>query len=241
MNDAATKDHRFHTTRWTRVLAARGDSLAARQALSDLCAVNYAPVLRFLRAAGHPPDEAQDLAHGFFAGVLERHSLDGADPAQGRFRSYLLGALKHFLGRQHELASRLKRGGGMEQVPLDAGTETGHGQVPMALRAEAPEAVFDREWALAIIDRALATVEAEHAGAPETFAAIKPWLSASSAPPLQAEVAAHLRLSEGALRVAIHRLRKRFRELVRAEVLQTLHDASELDSEMQHLIRALAG
>lgn len=241
MNDEPARDHRFHTTRWTRVLAARGDSSAARQALSDLCAANYAPVLRFLRAAGHDPDEAQDLAHGFFAGVLEHHSLDGADPVQGRFRSYLLGALKHFMSRQRELASRLKRGGGMEQVPLETGMETGHGLVPEALRAEAPDAVFDREWALAIIDRALAALEAEHSGAPEVLTAVKPWLSATAAPPLQAEVAAQLRLSEGALRVAIHRLRKRFRELVRAEVLQTLHDASELDSEMQHLIKALAG
>ena len=234
-------DHRFHTTRWTRVLAARGDSPDARQALSDLCAVNYAPVLRFLRASGHDADEAQDLAHGFFATVLMDRSLEAVDPELGRFRSYLLGALKHFIGKQHALASRLKRGGGMQRVALDAGTETGHGQVPAELRAEAPDAVFDREWALAVIERALGTLEEEHeaSGSKEMFAVLKPWLSASSAPPMHVDVAAKLGMSEGALRVAIHRLRKRFRELVRAEVLQTLQDPGDLDSEMQHLIKAL--
>src|SRR3569623_376804 len=165
MNEGPAKDHRFHTTRWTLVLAARGESPAARQALSDLCAANYAPVLRFLRADGHDADEAQDLAHGFFAGVLARQSLDGADPARGRFRSYLLGALKHFAGHQREAASRIKRGAGMEPLPLDGGTETSHRQVPAPLRTEMPDAAFDREWALAVIGRALAVLEAAQSAA----------------------------------------------------------------------------
>ena len=236
-----SRSDRFLTTRWTRVLAARGDSPDARQALSDLCAVNYAPVLRVLRASGHDGDEAQDLAHGFFAQVLEHGGLDGADRTRGRFRSYLLGALKHFIGAQRARESRLKRGAGLEQESL--GTDTAHGPVPAALQCGPPDTVFDRDWALAIIDRALAALEEEQtaAGSRGVFAALKPWLSASTAPPVHAEVATQLGMSEGALRVAIHRLRKRFRELVRAAVLQTLQDESELDSEMQHLIKALAG
>src|SRR5476651_86467 len=101
---------RFRTTRWTRVVAARGDSPDAKQALSDLCAVNYPPVLRFLRASGHDADEAQELTHEFFAGVLEHRSLAGSDPARGRFRSYLLGALKHFTANRRAHDSRQKRG-----------------------------------------------------------------------------------------------------------------------------------
>jgi DNA-directed RNA polymerase specialized sigma24 family protein len=235
-------DH-FLTTRWTRVVAARGDSPDAKQALSDLCAVNYAPVLRFLRASGHAADEAQELAHAFFANVLAHHSLDGSDPARGRFRSYLLGALKHFVANCRVHSSRLKRGAGSEPVPLEAGADTEHGAVPAALRTETPDALFDREWALAVIERSLACIEQESVVARSrgVFQALRPWLSASAATPSQADVAAQLGMSEGALKVAIHRLRKRFREVIRREVAQTLHDPGELDAEMQHLIAALAG
>jgi RNA polymerase sigma-70 factor (ECF subfamily) len=232
----------FTTTRWTRVVAARGDSPDARQALSDLCALNYAPVLRFLRASGHDSDAAQELAHEFFANVLQHRSLDGSDPARGRFRSYLLGALKHFAANRRVRGLRLKRGAGGEPVPLETDTDTRHGLVPAALRTEAPEALFDREWALAVIERSLDCIgeESAAAGASEVFAALKPWLSPSIAPPAQADVAAQLDMSEGAVKVAIHRLRKRFREVIRREVAQTLHDQSELDAEMQHLIAALS-
>ena len=234
-------DH-FHTTRWTRVLAARGNSPEARQALSDLCALNYAPVLRFLRAAGHPPDEAQDLAHGFFAQVLAHHSLDGADRGRGRFRSYLLGALKHFASAQRQRDARLKRGAGLERESLDTDTAAGVATVPEALRTEPPDAVFDREWALAIIDRAVTAlgVESAASGSSAVFEALKPCLSTSTTTPLHAETAEGLGMSEGALRVALHRLRKRFRELVRGAVLETVQDETELEGEMQHLIKALA-
>ena len=234
-------DH-FLTTRWTRVVAARGNSPDARQALSDLCAVNYAPVLRFLRASGHAADEAQELAHEFFANVLEHRSLDGSDPARGRFRSYLLGALKHFVANRRAHGSRLKRGAGSVPVPLETDADTQHGSVPEALRTETPDALFDREWALAVIERSLTSIEQESvvAGSREVFQALKPWLTTSAAPPAQADVAAQLGMSEGALKVAIHRLRKRFREAIRREVAQTLHDQGELDAEMQHLIAALS-
>ncbi len=233
----------FMTTRWTRVIAARGDSPEAQQALSDLCALNYAPVLRFLRASGLDADQARELTHEFFADVLEHRSLEGVDPARGRFRSYLLGALKHFVANRRVHGSRLKRGGGGEPLPLETDADTQHGSVPAALRTETPEALFDREWALAIVERSLAAIEHESiaAGTREVFAALKPWLSTSAAPPAQAGAAAKLGISEGAAKVAIHRLRKRFREVVRREVTQTLHDESELDGEMQHLIAALSG
>ena len=234
---------RFMTTRWTRVIAARGDSPEAQQALSDLCALNYAPVLRFLRASGLDADQARELTHEFFAHVLEHRSLEGVDPARGRFRSYLLGALKHFVANRRVHGSRLKRGGGGEPWPLEMDPDAQDGAWPAALRTETPEALFDREWALAIVERSLAAIEHESiaAGTCEVFAALKPWLSTSAAPPAQADAAAKLGISEGAAKVAIHRLRKRFREVVRREVAQTLHDESELDGEMQHLIAALSG
>jgi RNA polymerase sigma-70 factor (ECF subfamily) len=223
------------------VVAARGDSAEGRQALSELCAVNYAPVLRFLRASGQTADEAQDIAHEFFADVLAHRSLEGGDPARGRFRSYLLGALKHFVGNRRMHASRLKRGAGTEPIPLETGSETGHGQVPAELRTEAPEALFDHEWAVAIIERSLALLERESitAGNREVFVQLKPWLSTKSAH-AQADVAAKLGMSEGAVKVAIHRLRKRFRQVVRDEVAQTVSEPGELDAEMQYLIAALS-
>src|SRR5882762_6813855 len=138
----------FATTRWTRVVAARGHSPEAQQALSDLCALNYAPVIRFLRASGHDADEARELTHEFFAHVLEHRSLEGVDPARGRFRSYLLGALKHFTANRRAHDSRLKRGAGLEPMPLEDGADTEHGPVPVALRTETQDALFDREWAL---------------------------------------------------------------------------------------------
>lgn len=223
-------------------MAARGDSPEARQALSDLCGQNYAPVLRFLRASGCDSEEARELAHEFFAEVLERRSLNGVDPARGRFRTYLLGALKHFVLNARVRDARLKRGKQTERVPLDAREEISDQAVPAALQTETPDALFDHEWALGIVERALACVEQETtaAGSREIFEVLKPWLSASAAPGSQAEVAARLGMSEGAVKVAIHRLRKRFREAVRREVAQTVHEEAEVAGEMQHLIAALA-
>ena len=238
-----TGSDNFVTTRWTRVVAARGDSPEARQALSDLCALNYAPVLRFLRAHGHDAEEARDLTHEFFADVLGHRSLEGVDPARGRFRSYLLGALKHFLANRRARDARLKRGAGLEPLPLAGGSGTEHGGAPAALQiAEEYDALFDREWALAIVERGLLQIEEENAasGTHEILRALKPWLSANGSPPPQADVAAGLGMSEGAVKVAIHRLRKRFREIVRREVAQTIQDEKDLPAEMEHLIAALA-
>ncbi|MES2568729.1 MAG: sigma-70 family RNA polymerase sigma factor, partial [Verrucomicrobiota bacterium] len=236
-----SSDDHFLTTRWTRVVAARGQSPDAKQALQDLCALNYAPVLRFLRASGHDVDQAKELTHEFFLEVLEHGSLGGSDPARGRFRSYLLGALKHFVANRRVYDSRLKRGAGNEVLPLETDNDTHHGLVPAALRNETPETLFDREWALGVIGRSLARIEEENTvSSPEVFHTLKAWLSASTTPPAQASIAAALGMSEGALKVAIHRLRKRFREIVRQEVAQTLHDPSELGAEMQHLIMVLS-
>lgn len=231
----------FRTTRWTQVVAARGESVTAKTALSDLCAAYYAPVVAFLRAEGRAEDAARELAHEFFARVLACQSLAGADPARGRFRSYLLGALKHFLGDQRARAAAAKRGGGIIPVPLAPGTDTSPGfEIPDAAAAPS-DLIFDRQWALTLLDRSLLALGVEFVTADERaqFEALKPWLTGEPATP-QSTVAAQLGLNENAVKVAIHRLRRRFRELVKSEIAQTVADAAEQRAELEHLIRVLA-
>lgn len=235
--------HAFHTTRWTLVRNAAGHTVEARQALSELCAAYYAPVVAFLRREGRMEDAARELAHEFFAKVLADDALGEVERERGRFRSYLLGAVKHFLANRRRAAAREKRGGGAEHVALGPGTDTSPGVDVADAGASAPDAVFDHEWALAIVERALALLrsESEAAGQSAHFAALKPWLTHTGSLAPQADIGAQLGLSEGAVKVAIHRLRRRFREIVRAEIAQTLHDPADLDDEMRHLISALAG
>jgi len=232
----------FVTTRWTRVLASRGDSAEAKMALSDLCAAYYAPVVAFLRREGRDEDAARELAHDFFARVLERPSFGGADPARGRFRSYLLGALKHFLAnrRVHEL--RGKRGGEAAHLPLSTDTEAAMEGGAVPVTEPAADVLFDREWATALLERALAMLqrEAEADGNRGEFDALKPWLTGDGAGRRQADAARDLNMSEAAVRVAIHRLRHRFREVVRTEIAQTTADPAEAAAELQHLIAALS-
>jgi RNA polymerase sigma-70 factor (ECF subfamily) len=229
----------FAATRWTLVVQAKGDDASARAALSELCAAYYAPVVTFLRATGRDEDSAREMTHEFFARVLAGNSLGGADPGRGRFRSYLLGAVKHFLADVRDRALAAKRGGGVEAAPLDAGTTSAPGlQVPAP---PVDEAVFDRQWALTVIARALDNVGAEMkaAGKGEQFEALKPWLSGGESTEPQADAAARLGMSEGALKVAVHRLRQRFREAVKAEIAETVPAQSDVDDELRHLIAVL--
>jgi RNA polymerase sigma factor (sigma-70 family) len=232
----------FVTTRWTQVLAARGPSPEARQALSDLCGAYYAPVVAFLRCRRRDPDEARELAHEFFAHVLERSAFTGADPERGRFRSYLLGALKHFLAnrRAHEL--RAKRGAGAVHEPLADEAGAAAGAIVADCSAPSPDAVFDREWALSMLDRALAALarESEQAGTRREFETLKPWLTGENPGKTQAEAAGRLGLSDGAVRVAIHRLRRRFRERVKAEIAQTVNEPADAADELRHLLAAVS-
>jgi len=232
----------FAPTRWTLVLQARGETAEARGALSELCEAYYSPVFRFLCREGRDDDTARELAQEFFARILQRGELGGADPARGRFRSYLLGAVKHFLADQRKHDRRVKRGGALVPESLD-GPSPGEGpavEVPDA-GASVPEAWFDREWALTVMDRALAAVEDEFkaAGKAEQFDRLKPWLVGETEALSQAEAARQLGLNEGAVKVAIHRLRKRFRELIRAEIVQTVADGTDIDAELRYLVEVL--
>ena len=245
MEPTAASGNVFATTRWTQVLASHGDSASARQALSDLCAAYYAPVVAFLRSEGRADDDARELAHEFFARVLERQSLGGADPQRGRFRSYLLGALKHFLANRRVHEAREKRGGQVSHETLQLDTDMSPAANVAAPASSSSDNVFDREWALNVIERVFdamkgAAAEASEGGAMREFEVLKPWLTAEGVGRSQADAARELGMSEGAVRVAIHRLRRSFRERVRAEVAQTVDKPEDIAEEMSHLIEALS-
>lgn len=225
-------DSSFHPTRWTLVLRSRGEGEVARAALSDLCAAYYEPVVAFLRRDGRNDDAAREMAHAFFENVLTG-GLGAPDPERGRFRSYLLGALKHFLSKRRDAASAGKRGGGVEHVPLVTGNAAAPELTMPGLTDDT--LAFDREWAFTLIARALAALEREHAQKPALFTALKPWLDGGTSAS-QAEVARVLNMSETAVKVAIHRLRARFRELIRAEIAATVNDPAEVADELRHLI-----
>jgi DNA-directed RNA polymerase specialized sigma24 family protein len=225
-------DATFHPTRWTLVLRTRGESEEARTALSELCEAYYTPMVAFLRRDGRGDDAAREKTHAFFASVLAG-GLGTPDPARGRFRSYLLGALKHFLINQRDAELTAKRGGGAEHVSLANENETFPG-LPMPGVSDDTLA-FDREWALALIGRALDLLEREHADKAELFRTLKPWLGGGAETP-QAEAARMLGMTETAVKVAIHRLRTRLRELIRAEVTATVNDPAEVADELRHLI-----
>ncbi len=243
-DDSAQRPAAFLPTRWTLVLRARGDSATAQAALSELCESYYAPVLAFIRHCRHDEEAARDLTQEFFARLLARHGLDTVEPGRGRFRSFLLGAVKHFLADQHDRAQAAKRGGGQTSVSIEAGggtITTTELQIPDPA-GPAPDTVFDRQWALTLVERALDLLAAELAAAAKSdhFETLKPWLLGEIDTLSQAEAASRLGLTEGAAKVAIHRLRKRFRELVKAEIAQTVGDAAQVQDELRYLLEVLS-
>lgn len=233
----------FVTTHWTQVLQARGDSPEAKAALSDLCEAYYQPVFVFMRHNTQDEDTARELTHEFFARLLARKGIDGVDPERGRFRCFLLGAVRHFLSDAKDHAHRLKRGGGKPAIRLDesSGTDTSPGLQVADPQALSPEREFDRRWGLTVLDRALSALAKEHNrdGESEQFEMLKPWLMGDGGDLSQADAAQRLGMNEGAVKVAIHRLRRRFRDAVKSEIAQTLNDPSHVADELACLIAAL--
>jgi RNA polymerase sigma-70 factor (ECF subfamily) len=241
----------FAPTRWTLILRTRGETPEARAALAELCEAYYQPVLRFLQCEGRDEDTARELTQDFFARILASSGFDAADPQRGRFRSYLLGALKHFLADHRKREHRLKRGGGLTAESLEGRVTTSpvspddESSLQVADTSQPPpDASFDREWALALMARALAVLEREFTAAAKAdhFEVLKPWLMGEGPSMSQAEAGQRLSLSEGAVKVMIHRLRRRFREAVRTEISQTLREPAPplVDEELRHLIAALS-
>jgi RNA polymerase sigma-70 factor (ECF subfamily) len=232
---------RFPTTRWTLVIAA-GDPhrREARSALVSLCENYWYPLYAYLRRRGYPADQAQDLTQEFFIRVLEGRYLDRADPEKGRFRSFLLTSLKFFVADEEDRQRAHKRGGGMV-VPLEFSSGEERYQREPA-HNETPERIFERRWALSVLDRVMERLRSEFVqhGRPEHFEQLKVFLLGQSEAPYAA-LAREMNTSEGALKVAIHRLRKRYRELFRQEIADTVADPTEVESELRFLAAVLTG
>lgn len=232
---SATAASSFTHTRWTLVLRARPESDEGRAALAELCEAYYQPVFVFLRRMGFAEDAARDHAHSFFAHLLQR-GFPGADPARGRFRSYLLGAVKYFVGDVLDHERREKRGGGAEHESIDPSDERSPALWLSDPGAPAMPEVFDHEWAVAVMNRAVNTVAGQHTM--ERFAALRPWLM-GDAVASQAMSAQALGMSEAAFKVAVHRIRKQFREALRHEVAQTVEADADIADELRYLCSAL--
>ncbi len=231
----------FATTRWTLIAAARdGAAPEARQALAELCRLYWYPLYAYIRGRGNTHDQAQDLTQEFFATLLEKGGLAAVEQGKGRFRSFLLAACQHFLANQHDRDTAQKRGGGRSLVSLDFGDAEGRYSLEPA-HAETPERLFERHWALALLDRVLARLRGEYeaAGRDRLFERLKTRLTGDAGGGPHARAAADLGLSEGAVKVAVHRLRKRYRDLLREEIAQTLDDPGQVDEEIRSLFAAL--
>jgi RNA polymerase sigma-70 factor (ECF subfamily) len=230
----------FPTTRWTLVVAA-GDPQRkeAKSALASLCENYWYPLYAYLRRRGYAADQAQDLTQEFFTRVLEGRYLDRADPEKGRFRSFILTSLKFFVADEADRRRAQKRGGGMV-VPLEFTSGEERYQREPA-HDETPERIFERRWALAMLDRVVERLRNEFVqyGRVEHFDRLKMFLLGQSDAPYAA-LASEMNTSEGALKVAIHRLRKRYRELFREEIADTVADPGEVESELRYLATVLS-
>lgn len=232
----------FLTTRWTLVHdAARGGDTVASAALGDLCVIYWKPLYRYARRRGNSREDAEDLVQGFLARITEPRRLAGVDAQKGRFRAFLLASFNHWMANEWKRGSRIRRGGGVSPLSLDwEDAETGLTLDPADGRS--PDKLYDREWALALLAKVLVDLETScrEEGTAAQFAVLKPCLTADSARIPYAEIAGLMESSEGAARVAVHRLRKRYRHLLTEEITRTLSSPDAVEEEMRSLFAALA-
>lgn len=232
----------FQRTRWSLVLAAgKSADPAARAALSELCAAYWMPLYHYVRRRGHDRAAAEDLVQGFFLRLLERDDIATLDAERGRFRAFLLTALKHYLADEHDKRTAEKRGGGRAPLSLDFERADSQWRLEPATDAT-PEKAYERAFAAELLARALAKVEHDYAerGEARAFGVLVPTLTAPGSLPYRA-LAAELGVTEGAVQVAVHRLRERWRAALRAEVAAIVDDPSEVDAELAALFAALTG
>jgi RNA polymerase sigma-70 factor (ECF subfamily) len=231
----------FPTTCWARVLEA-GDPAApeSRAALEGLCRDYWYPLYAFVRRRGHDPETARDLVQGLFASLLERGDLNGLEPQRGRFQSFLMACCSHYIARYHERERAARRGGGRVAIPIDGlaaesrfGGEPGHDLTA--------ERLFERRWALTLLDRVLASLDAEMARSEKRtlYERLRPSLLGAEETPSYRDIADEMGLTVGAVKMAAHRLRARYRERLRDEIARTVGDPSEIDSEIAALMAVL--
>jgi RNA polymerase sigma-70 factor (ECF subfamily) len=243
--DAPAKSPHFQTTHWSIVMTAgQGDPARRAEALEILCRTYWYPLYAHVRQRGLRPEDAQDLTQEFLAQLIEKNWLANLDPhpSAGRFRSFLLTALDRFLINDYDRTHAAKRGGGRQLLSLDK--EQAEGRFLKELATDdTPEKNFDRRWALATLDASIRRLRAETAVAGKTtqFELLDPFLSREAEAGEYAQIAEQLGLSVGAVGVAVHRLRQRYREVVRVEIANTVADFGQVDEEMRHLVEALGG
>ena len=240
---AASGAREFRTTHWSVVLAA-GDSASphAAVALEELCRTYSYPLYAFIRRQGHAPHDAEDLTQEFFARLLKRRFLQSVDPRKGKFRSFLLAWLKNFLANEWDRARTLKRGGQYSFISWDQEV------VENRYRAEpshevTPDRIFERAWALTVLEKALEELRNEYAAANKTelFDTLQECLSGEKGEASYADVMPKLRMSEGAVKMSVLRMRRRYGELLRSEIAQTVTSTKELEEEMRQLFAVLSG
>jgi RNA polymerase sigma factor (sigma-70 family) len=241
-NSARGGQARFTTTHWSVVLAAgRPGTTDYELALETLCQTYWFPLYAYLRRHGYDSDMAEEHTQAFFAGLLAKHGLCLADPKRGKFRSFLLVALKHFLANERARATAQKRGGGRKILSLNL--EDAENRYALEPSVElSPEKVFERSWALTVLERTMARLksEADNAKKQKQFDCLKVYLTAEKDSVPYEKVATELQITEGAVRVAVHRLRRRYRDLLRDEIAQTVTNENQIDEEIRDLFAALA-
>jgi len=233
----------FATTHWTVVLAAgAGDPRQAEVALEELCRTYWYPLYAYVRRHGHSREDAEDLTQGFFARLLEKNYLEGITSEKGKFRAFLLVALKRFLANEWDRANRQKRGGGVPPLSLDWQDAESRYQVTPADNLS-PDKLYDRAWAVIVLEHVITRLRDESGaeGKADQYEQLKTFLMVGKSEIPYAQAAARLNMNENAVRVAVHRFRRRYRELLREEIVQTLANPAQADEEMQALFSALSG
>jgi RNA polymerase sigma factor (sigma-70 family) len=230
----------FVTTHWSVVLAAQGQSTAADEALEKLCRSYWWPLYGFVRRQGYGPEEAQDFTQGFFARLLERRDLDVVRQEKGRLRSYLLVSLKNFIGKARDRAMTVKRGEGRPLIPLQELLERERADLEPAHNLSA-DRIYERRWALTLLDQVLARLGDEYraAGKGLLFDHLKQLFDDDSGRSSQADIAGKLNMTENAVKQAFHRLRVRYRVLLREEIAHTVAAPGDIEDELRHLIAVL--
>jgi RNA polymerase sigma-70 factor (ECF subfamily) len=230
----------FVTTQWATVLLASREGEAQLKALEQLCRVYWYPLYAYIRRRGHSPEDAKDLTQEFFERLLSKNWLAKAAPEAGRFRTFLLTALNRFLANEYDRTHALKRGGGTQILPLDGTAAEAEYQRELPT-AESPDKLFERRWALALLDQALNRLRQEivAAGKGPQLEVLNPFLSREPEHQEYEEIAAQLGMSRSGVAVTVYRLRQRCREVLRDEVAATLADPSQIDEEMRYILTAL--
>jgi DNA-directed RNA polymerase specialized sigma24 family protein len=228
----------FPTTAWT-IVAKAGDSQtqAFHESLASLCASYWNPIYVFIQRKGFSPEDARDCTQEFFTRVIEKQYLRDVDRSKGRFRSFLLAAVVHFLSNRQDAARAQKRGGGRQPLSLDERDSSGHALAEPA-HFLTPEAQFEYQWAVTTLDRTLARLQADYS--PSDFPLLKPFLLGEARHGEISVAARQLSMSPGALKVSVHRMRKRYRQLLRAEIAQTVSEPAQIEEEIRYLVSVLA-